>query len=146
MSLSPGESWKFIRFIKSFQRRLCLTLIETLSISWHLSFLRCNFNPLGANPTKWSNTLRQFVGCCRRIVWVCLTILWGWRSKDYYKNMSKLLTYFQINIRYLWYLGITILLDSSFWFEDVEVSRKFKISKVAMFLKNSFITKDLMLL
>ena len=23
------------------------------------------------NPTKWSNALQQFVGCCRRIVWVC---------------------------------------------------------------------------
>ena len=26
------------------------------------------FNPLSANPTKWSNTLKQFVGFCRRIV------------------------------------------------------------------------------
>ena len=26
------------------------------------------FNPLSANPTKWSNTLKQFIGCCRRIV------------------------------------------------------------------------------
>ena len=26
------------------------------------------FNPLSANHTKWSNTLKQFVGCCRRIV------------------------------------------------------------------------------
>ena len=24
-------------------------------------------NPLGPNPTKWSNTLKQFVGCCRGI-------------------------------------------------------------------------------
>ena len=38
-------------------------------------------NPLSANPTKWSNTLKQFVGYCRRIVSVCLTILWGWRLK-----------------------------------------------------------------
>ena len=38
-------------------------------------------NLLKANPTKWSNTLKQFVGCCRRIVWVCLSILWGWRLK-----------------------------------------------------------------
>ena len=38
-------------------------------------------NPLRANPTKWSNTFKQFVSCCRRIVWVCLTILWGWRLK-----------------------------------------------------------------
>ena len=28
------------------------------------------------NLTKWSNTLKQFIGKCRRIVWVCLTILW----------------------------------------------------------------------
>ena len=28
-------------------------------------------NPLSANPTKWSNTPKQFT--------VCLTILWGWR-------------------------------------------------------------------
>ena len=37
-----------------------------------------NINPLSANPTKWSNTLKQFVGFCRRIVLVCLIILWGW--------------------------------------------------------------------
>ena len=24
--------------------------------------------PLNTNPTKWSNTLKQFVDCCRRIV------------------------------------------------------------------------------
>ena len=38
-------------------------------------------NPLGANPTKWSNTLKKFVGFCGRIVWACLTILWGLRLK-----------------------------------------------------------------
>ena len=27
---------------------------------------------------KWWNTLKQFVGCCRRIVLVCLTTLRGW--------------------------------------------------------------------
>ena len=32
--------------------------------------LLCKSNPLSANPTKWSNTLKQFVGCCRQIVWV----------------------------------------------------------------------------
>ena len=36
-------------------------------------------NSLSANPTKWSNTLKQLVGFCRRIVWVYLTIMWGWR-------------------------------------------------------------------
>ena len=32
---------------------------------------------LNTNPTNWSNTLKQFVGCCQRIVCVCLTISWG---------------------------------------------------------------------
>ena len=36
---------------------------------------------MSANPTKWTNTLKQFVGCYRRICWVCLTILWGWPLK-----------------------------------------------------------------
>ena len=26
--------------------------------------------PFKCHPTKWSNTLKQFVGCCRRIAWV----------------------------------------------------------------------------
>ena len=38
-------------------------------------------NPSNANPTKWSNILKQFVGCCRRIFWLCLTILWDWHVK-----------------------------------------------------------------
>ena len=40
------------------------------------------FYPLNANPTNWSNTLKQFVGNSRKIFWVCLTILWGWRLKS----------------------------------------------------------------
>ena len=50
------------------------------------------FNPLSANLTKWSNTLKQFfgwsntfkqfVGNSRRIVCVYLTILWAWRLKS----------------------------------------------------------------
>ena len=33
-------------------------------------------NPLSANPTKWSNTLKQFVG---NFPTNCLTISWNWR-------------------------------------------------------------------
>ena len=40
-------------------------------------------NPLNSNPTKWSNTLKHFLGKSRWIVWVCLTILWGWRLKGW---------------------------------------------------------------
>ena len=38
-------------------------------------------NTLRANPTKWPNTLKQFVGNSRRIVWLCLIIFGGWRLK-----------------------------------------------------------------
>ena len=31
-------------------------------------------NTSTTNETKWSNTPKQFIACCRRIVWVCLTI------------------------------------------------------------------------
>ena len=50
---------------------------------WYIRFLagRACFNPLTANFAKWSNTLKQFVGFCRRIVWVGLTILWVWCLK-----------------------------------------------------------------
>ena len=34
-------------------------------------------NLTSPNPTKWSNTLKQFVD-----FWVCLTISWGWPLKD----------------------------------------------------------------
>ena len=33
------------------------------------------FNPSSANPQKWLNTLKQFVGKSQGIVWVCLIIL-----------------------------------------------------------------------
>ena len=31
---------------------------------------RRSLDPLRAKPTKWSNTLKQFAGCCRRIIYV----------------------------------------------------------------------------
>ena len=34
-------------------------------------------DPSNVHSTKWSNTLKQFIGKSRQIVWVCLTILWG---------------------------------------------------------------------
>ena len=44
--------------------------------------------PLSANPTIWSNTLKQFVVKNRQIVWVCLTILVGLVLKEL-KLMSQ---------------------------------------------------------
>ena len=48
-----------------------------------------HFNLLSANLTKWSNTLKQFVRCCRWIVCVCLTILWAWRLKDQWYSYGR---------------------------------------------------------
>ena len=45
---------------------------------WFVLFYRSilfSINPLRAKPTKWTDTLKQFVGCYWRVVWVCLTIL-----------------------------------------------------------------------
>ena len=45
-------------------RHICFeTLVKDIII-----LQNAQLNPLSANPTKWSNTLRQFVGFCRRIV------------------------------------------------------------------------------
>ena len=46
-------------------------------LKWLLFLSIWPLNPLSANPSKWSNTLKQFVGCCQRIIWVSLIILWG---------------------------------------------------------------------
>ena len=45
-------------------------LVWTLTLRAHNSVV----NPLSTYPTKWSNTLKKFVGnrCFRWIVWVCL--------------------------------------------------------------------------
>ena len=40
-------------------------------------------NLLSTNLKDWSDTLKQLVRFCRRIVWVCWSILWGWRLKVY---------------------------------------------------------------
>ena len=41
------------------------------------------FNPLSANPTNWSNTLKQFVGNTR----VCLTILSVFECVDHFMGL-----------------------------------------------------------
>ena len=40
-----------------------------------------SFNPLIANPTKWSTHSRKFVGWCQRIVLSMFDHLWGWHLK-----------------------------------------------------------------
>ena len=45
-------------------------------------------NPLSANPIKWSNTLKQFVGADE--LFECLTISWDWRLKGVKENRPSL--------------------------------------------------------
>ena len=47
-----------------FTRFATPTFCDDFKRDWKL------FDPLSANPTKWSNTLKQFVGYCLRIIWV----------------------------------------------------------------------------
>ena len=58
----------------------CLQCWHGAWISWisRISLL----NPVSTNPTKWSNTLKQFLGNSQRVVWVGLIILWGWCLND----------------------------------------------------------------
>ena len=65
-----------------------------LGMIWLYYFLT-SFNPLSTNPTKSSNTLKQFAGFCQRIVWACFTILCVWRLKGYifiYHRTYKLIS------------------------------------------------------
>ena len=61
--------------------RNCCWILEIIKEKENIGMNWVNTNPLSANPTKWSTTLKQFGGCCRQIVWICLTILWGWFLK-----------------------------------------------------------------
>ena len=56
-------------------------LIAKVKLKWIVLAFLLILTFLSSNPTKRSNRLKQFVGCCRRIVWARLTILWGWRLK-----------------------------------------------------------------
>ena len=65
--LGPAFGAHFLRdfSIKNVPYLILLT-VDKVSVSHLISFSRyqtkCVINPLNANPTKWPNTLKQFVG------------------------------------------------------------------------------------
>ena len=67
-----------LNYITSLLFSYCL-LLDTTTIT--VTIFWWPLNPLIANPTKWPNTLKQFVGFCRGIFWVCLAIWWNWRLR-----------------------------------------------------------------
>ena len=74
-----SQTFSIFAFIYSFYFCIFMYVFFILFLSFH--GFPWYFNPLSAKPTKWSNTLKQFSGSSRRIVWVCLTTLCGWRLK-----------------------------------------------------------------
>ena len=60
----------FPTILHGFERINCLNrmAMEVDLFNYLLNVLETLLNPLSANPTKSSNTLKQFFGCCRRIV------------------------------------------------------------------------------
>ena len=46
------------------------------------SYLKTNVNPLSANPTRWSNTLKQFVGKLRMNCFSVFDHFWGLALKE----------------------------------------------------------------
>ena len=56
----------FFSILVWFDSELCYSF-------WWKNATKSIFNPLRANSTKWSKTLKR--------MWVCLTILWGWCLK-----------------------------------------------------------------
>ena len=73
---------------------LCLNSILGRALDRNLCVNIKYSNLLSVNPTKWLNTLSQLIGNSQRIVWICLTILWGWRLKYIWK-LCKHLSWFQ---------------------------------------------------
>ena len=113
-------------FAKSF------ILIERFWIHFYMIYLFSLkysnvLNPLSANTTKWSNTFKQFVGCCR-IVWVCLTILWGWHIEKKFFFSSEIL----VNIYCLQLCCVIINLFhvTSLFLYPLKTSKKQIFSKV----------------
>ena len=76
-------------------------------------------NPLSTNPIKWSNTLKQFVGCCRRFLCVCLIILWGRRLKCLGDLQYSISFYCRVVLESSCY-SVELVLGPSDWFSFVE--------------------------
>ena len=80
-----------------------------------------SFNPFSTNPTKWPNTLKQLIGCCWQIIWVCLTILWGskelnsrrsvWLATRAHLLRGTIIAWFPINL-FLWDFVISMTYSS----------------------------------
>ena len=67
----------------AFWSSFCLFVDLTVFLFGKIMF---KVDPLNTNPTKWSNSLKQFVVNSWQSFWVCLIILWGWRLEEKVKK------------------------------------------------------------
>ena len=77
--ISPNWLYVTCKIIRRNNEKMCIQNNLVRNVLFNVGIQM--FNPLSVSPSKWSNTLKQFIGNSRRIVWVCLTILWVWRLK-----------------------------------------------------------------
>ena len=85
-----------------------------------------HISPSSADPTKWSNTLKQFAGCCRQVVWVCLTILWDWGKVKKVSLHLWLILKENIQIIFTTYLAVISTKQICIYFPKLKpVSRNF---------------------
>ena len=78
-----NEFWQTPKF-DIFQEALFFTLVSSTNLlleAVQVGAVQNLVNPLITNPTKWSSTLKRFVGICPCIFSVYLTISLGWRLK-----------------------------------------------------------------
>ena len=61
----------YLKFIEKLSFPNNFSMIINHKISITASLLQSVFNPLSANPAKWSNTLKQFVG---KLLTTCLSV------------------------------------------------------------------------
>ena len=61
--LKSGAHFKYKQY-----RNMLSTFLKTSKQSCVTNYFQIDINLVSANLTNWSNTLKQFVGCCRRIV------------------------------------------------------------------------------
>ena len=75
------------------------------SLRSQVSSISIKFKPLGANPTKWLNTLKKFVGKSQRIAWV-FDHLVGLALKELKIHRSMSETLISATIRIKWPIPI----------------------------------------
>ena len=125
-----GKNYKITAFFPTTIYRI---FIKVYFIFFVNSFLSIP-NPLSANPTIWSNILKEFLGFCRRDIWVCLTILWGWRLRIHWRLLAILKTRNKsVWSNVFWYVKVDIFwkfIQYTILWDKAQMLKKFPLDKM----------------